>query len=150
MLQEKLRSGELKTFAVCMFDCNDLKVINDQYGHEKGDIYLKAACNLICRTFPHSPVFRVGGDEFTAVLQNEDLRDRRQRLRFFDGEVRAANDSAKEPWEEIHVAKGVAVYDATLDHSVEDVLRRADDLMYCDKKSMKLRRKELSTEEIEP
>ena len=32
-------------FAVCFFDCNDLKVINDRSGHDKGDIYLKGACD---------------------------------------------------------------------------------------------------------
>ena len=46
-----------------------LKLINDTYGHEKGDIYLKTACNAICDVFRHSPVFRMGGDEFAVLLQ---------------------------------------------------------------------------------
>ena len=38
-------------FAIGMFDCNDLKRINDEFGHDRGDTYLKAACRLICRIF---------------------------------------------------------------------------------------------------
>ena len=41
-------------FAVCFFDCNDLKVINDRSGHDKGDIYLKGACATICQVFSAS------------------------------------------------------------------------------------------------
>ena len=40
-----------------MFDCDNLKQINDEYGHDKGNIYLQTACKLICNIFVHSPVF---------------------------------------------------------------------------------------------
>jgi diguanylate cyclase (GGDEF)-like protein len=55
-------------FAIGVFDCDNLKVINDEYGHEKGDIYLKTASDAICSVFQHSPVFRIGGDEFVVVI----------------------------------------------------------------------------------
>ncbi|MBO4733475.1 MAG: diguanylate cyclase, partial [Clostridia bacterium] len=51
-------------FAIGIFDCDNLKGINDEYGHQKGNSYLKTATSLICQTFHYSPVFRVGGDEF--------------------------------------------------------------------------------------
>ncbi|MBO7373902.1 MAG: diguanylate cyclase, partial [Oscillospiraceae bacterium] len=38
----------------------NLKQVNDQYGHDKGDAYIKTASQLICRIFKHSPVFRIG------------------------------------------------------------------------------------------
>ena len=63
-------------FAVVMFDCNWLKEINDAYGHERGDIYLRAASHAICETFTHSPVFRLGGDEFATLLQGSDYTPR--------------------------------------------------------------------------
>ena len=72
-LQEQIDKGtEDLEFAVGVFDCDNLKVINDRYGHDKGDIYLKSATRLICQVFQHSPVFRIGGDEFTVILRNED------------------------------------------------------------------------------
>ena len=41
--------GDAPVFAVGVFDCDNLKLVNDQYGHDKGDVYLKTACRLICR-----------------------------------------------------------------------------------------------------
>ena len=70
-------------FAIGVFDCDNLKYINDFYGHDKGDIYIKKASQLICRTFKHSPVFRIGGDEFAVILENEDFRDRDKLFNLF-------------------------------------------------------------------
>ena len=138
-LQERLDDGaeDAQEFALCMFDCNDLKAINDRYGHDKGDLYLKAACALICRVFQHSPVFRIGGDEFIIVLQNSDFTAREELLRRFDSEAAATRAALLSEWERVSVAKGVAVFDPALDHSVDDVFRRADAGMYQDKKQMK-------------
>ncbi|MBR3313627.1 MAG: GGDEF domain-containing protein [Atopobiaceae bacterium] len=49
-------------FAVGMFDCDNLKVVNDKFGHEKDDVCPMTACHLICRVFQNSPVFRIGGE----------------------------------------------------------------------------------------
>lgn len=66
-------SKEKLEFAVAVFDCDNLKSINENYGHEKGDLYLKTASRLICRIFAMSPVFRIGGDEFSVILQDVDF-----------------------------------------------------------------------------
>lgn len=130
--------GELPPeFAICMFDCNDLKTVNDKYGHDKGDIYLKSACSLICRVFRHSPVFRLGGDEFAAVLRGEDYVNRDALLERFDRRAEEICGQAAHPWERVDAAWGVAIYDPVLDNSVDDVFRRADDDMYKRKRSMK-------------
>lgn len=129
--------GEFPAFAIGMFDCNDLKVINDSFGHEKGDIYLKNACQLICCIFAHSAVFRIGGDEFVAVLQGEDLRDYEQIVQRFDHEAAQINLNAANAWEQVHVARGVARFEPDRDATVDAVLRRADGLMYLDKRLYK-------------
>lgn len=134
------RIGAKPEFAIVMLDCNNLKKINDQYGHEKGDIYLKTACDLICRVFTHSPVFRMGGDEFAVILQHDDYDDRKDLMTRFDVYTEQINLDATEPWEEVHIAKGMAVYDPQKDESVESVLQRADENMYTDKKRSKARR----------
>ncbi|MBR0399451.1 MAG: GGDEF domain-containing protein [Mogibacterium sp.] len=59
-------------FAIIVLDLNGLKAINDAHGHQTGDNFLKAGCHAICDIFDHSPVFRVGGDEFAVVARNRD------------------------------------------------------------------------------
>ena len=137
-MQTKLDSGELQNagFAVCVFDCDDLKAVNDGYGHDKGDIYLQTASRLICKVFQHSPVFRTGGDEFAAVLRNEDLMNREALEEKFEKGMEASL-SAPNRWEQVRVAMGIAVYDETQDRSVIDTVRRADRKMYLNKKKRK-------------
>ena len=54
-----------------MSDCNYLKTVNDQYGHEYGDILLRVEANTLKEIFPEDcPVIRMGGDEFL-ILANE-------------------------------------------------------------------------------
>lgn len=128
-------------FAIGVFDCDDLKLINDRYGHDKGDCYLKNASSLICSVFQHSPVFRTGGDEFTMILQDEEYRNREELARLFEETGDEICASTDEPWEQVRVAKGIAVYDRRMDRSVDDVMRRADKLMYENKFSRKNARK---------
>ena len=70
---------EIKTknidFGVVVFDLNQLKITNDTYGHEVGDKLIATAAKVISDIFKRSPVFRIGGDEFLAVLQNRDLEN---------------------------------------------------------------------------
>ena len=124
-------------FAMVMLDCNELKEINDAFGHEKGDLYLQTSTHIICGVFAHSPVFRIGGDEFVAVLQNGDFDNRENLMKTFDNRASEINTFARNPWDRISLAKGLAVYDPSLDADVDDVLHRADEKMYADKKRMK-------------
>ena len=133
-LDEELeKASEPPQFGVCIFDCNNLKTINDVSGHDKGDLYLKAASRVICRAFSHSPVFRIGGDEFAVVLLNDDFKNRDNNLKEFDRLCSEKREDADVSWERIDIARGVAVYDPAADASVNDVVRRADRLMYEDK-----------------
>lgn len=137
-LQERLNDANAEVaFAIGVFDCDNLKTINDRYGHEKGDVYLRTACRLICRVFQHSPVFRIGGDEFSVVLQNEDLQNRDELTQQFCDAMVEISASAENEWDQVHVSMGIAVYDAQTDHGVNDVLRRADELMYENKRIRK-------------
>ncbi len=128
-------------FGIAMIDLNYLKRVNDTYGHERGNDYLKACCRMVCDVFRHSPVFRVGGDEFVVILEKGDLSaweglvsELRQKMR-----ERAENE-ALQPWEKPSAAVGVALYDASRDHGADDVFKRADAAMYADKQAMKAAR----------
>ena len=135
------QNGDKKIeFAVCMFDCNDLKAVNDTNGHDKGDIYLKETAAIICEVFDHSPVFRVGGDEFAALLLNKDYENREELIRIFDEKCAEKRQDSSLAWEKVDVARGMAVYDPEEDKSVNDVVRRADKLMYENKWNVKAER----------
>ena len=137
-MQKKIDAGEESTeFAIGVFDCDDLKSVNDLYGHDKGDVYLKTASRVICRVFQHSPVFRIGGDEFAVVLRNDDFRYREELLASFEKATARASAEAENRWEQVHVAIGIAVYDPIQDHSVIDTMRRADKAMYVNKRKRK-------------
>ncbi len=126
-------------FAIGIFDCDELKVINDNFGHDKGDMYLKNSSHLICRVFKCSPVYRIGGDEFAVVFQNEDYKNREELADQFVKKSAEICSFASGPWEKIRVAMGIAVYDEKIDRSVQDVIRRADELMYENKQERKKR-----------
>ena len=129
--------GEPLKYAICFFDCNDLKTINDRYGHEKGDLYLKTSCTTICQVYAHCPVFRIGGDEFAAVLLNAQYDRREELLELFDQRCFDLCAVAANPWERVNIARGMAEYDPETDSSAEDVVRRADGKMYENKRSQK-------------
>lgn len=142
-MQEAIDSGaQEQAFAIGVFDCDQLKLINDRYGHDKGDIYLKKAAHIICEVFKHSPVFRMGGDEFAVILENEDYMDRDALLEQFDKTAETVNEAAAEPWEEVHISKGFAVFAPSEDSAVTDVMQRADQLMYENKRERKKQRKQ--------
>lgn len=135
-LQQKMDT-QSPEYGIIMADCNHLKRINDTYGHEKGDSYLKASCSLLCNIFHRSPVFRVGGDEFVIVLTGHDFENRQELLgRAADAMRQTQEKPNAQPWEQISIAIGVALYRPGEDKTVEDVYVRADQAMYAEKVRM--------------
>ncbi|MDO5703278.1 MAG: GGDEF domain-containing protein, partial [Lachnospiraceae bacterium] len=130
-LTDDLRSGQ-GTFGIAVVDMNNLKKLNDTYGHEKGDIAIKKMCSIICDVFGHSQVYRYGGDEFVVILKNRDIENADALVKEFN--IRSEATTGR-PWEKVSAAIGYAVYDG--DDTVNDVFRRADSNMYERKKEMK-------------
>lgn len=131
-LETAIEGGELTEYGVVVFDVNDLKTINDTLGHKVGDEYIKSGCSIICRHFDHSPVFRIGGDEFVAILKGSDYANRETLLETFQKVIRENQENGS-----VIVASGLAVYDALTDSSYDDVFRRADKSMYEQKQVLK-------------
>jgi len=129
-LQRKLECGLQKRFAFVVCDVNELKKINDTKGHHEGDLWLKKACGIITQTYCHSPVFRIGGDEFVVILQNRDYENRQELLEQIKFEV-----FCNQKIGDVVVAVGMSEYRE--DKDVEDIFKRADDAMYQDKKMLK-------------
>jgi diguanylate cyclase (GGDEF)-like protein len=130
--------GSAAKFGLAVIDLNDLKKINDTYGHEKGDIAIKKLCGIVCAIFSHSPVYRIGGDEFTVILQGQDLDNIKTLLKNFDSIVKNLNENDKlEPWEKVTASIGYAVFDADRDGTPDGTFRQADRAMYMQKQKMK-------------
>ena len=136
-LQAEMDDG-FSDFGIAMIDLNFLKKINDTYGHDKGNTSIARLCRIVCEVFEHSPVFRIGGDEFVVILKGSDFNNRESLVAQFEREVigRSADESL-DPWERVSAAIGVGVCRKGTDIIVADVLRRADELMYHRKKEMK-------------
>ena len=124
-------------FAIAVFDCDDLKAINDVHGHDKGNVYLKNSCHLMCRVFSKSVVYRIGGDEFAIILLGEDYEHREKLREQFLEKSADICALSKEDWEQIRVSVGIATYDPNIDSSAEDVMIHADHLMYANKRDRK-------------
>ena len=125
-------------YALVMVDMNNLKLVNDTCGHEKGDICIQAICRIICQSFPHSPVYRVGGDEFIVILEGDDYRERDTLIRSITETFRENAANTTLPlWERVVGAVGCAVFDPATDRGTDDVLKRADQAMYEQKRAIK-------------
>lgn len=123
-----------------MIDLNDLKKTNDLYGHDCGNVSLRLLSNTICAVFAHSPVFRIGGDEFTVILKGRDYNEIEILAMEFHARMEAfasPDASGLEPWERISAAMGYALFDPAVDKGTADVFRRADEQMYFNKRQMK-------------
>jgi diguanylate cyclase (GGDEF)-like protein len=138
---EKDKRGSVPPFAVVVFDCNNLKTVNDQNGHDKGDIYLKNTAQVICEVFDHSPVFRIGGDEFTAILIGKDYENRKKLLQMFDEKCAEMRKHESDVWKQVDVARGIAEYNPQEEETISDVVRRADKNMYENKWNTKEERR---------
>ncbi|MCR5399362.1 MAG: GGDEF domain-containing protein, partial [Lachnospiraceae bacterium] len=137
-VQDNINKGmDYLQFALVVCDANNLKKTNDTEGHVTGDEYIKGSANLLCVIFDHSPVFRVGGDEFVVFLRGSDyinrdelmnrLRDRiLENLRLGSGPV---------------IASGMAEYDSKTDSTVSEIFNRADKEMYENKQLLKKKEK---------
>ena len=131
-IDQEIGRGVKEAFAVAVCDVNGLKHINDTLGHKAGDQYIKDACKVICNVFRHSPVFRMGGDEFAVILNGEDYGIRGELLRMMTERSRGV-----EIGEGVIIACGLSEYRKGEDASLSAVFERADVMMYDNKKMLK-------------
>lgn len=144
-LEEQMRLGRPE-FALVVLDINGLKYINDTYGHDFGDMLIINCSRIICRTFLHSPVFRIGGDEFVVVLENTDYKEYPQLLEKLQTNIDLHNESARADTQ-ISIARGIAIHSSESDLVLANIFKRADDAMYQNKAAMKAKEKCKATEE---
>lgn len=121
---------------IVTFDLNELKHCNDTYGHAAGDIYIQDAAKLLARAFePGGRCYRIGGDEFCAVVENATEKWIDGRIHELEYLERQYNHDAREV--QMHIAHGYAIFDEQIDSDIEETRGRADVKMYENKKAIK-------------
>ena len=109
---------------IIYLDINGMKRMNDEYGHNHGDIALMHTGNIIRLLFPDDYLYRIGGDEFVVICQGigEEL---------FETKVRELRQSFMS---EKKYSVSIGKYWSENNGDIRSVLFRADELMYQDKK----------------
>lgn len=129
-LEYTIKETEEPKFAISIIDINDLKYVNDNMGHQAGDKWIREACRIVCTTFKHSPVFRVGGDEFCVISQGDDYENLEELVQVIRDHNKEAVASGG-----VVIACGTAKY--SKGDAVADIYKRADDAMYANKVELK-------------
>ena len=138
-LQEKLReelviNNETKKGALFFVDMDDLKAINDNFGHSSGDHVIITAGNILCRVLGKDAfVSRLGGDEFIAVLS--DL-EREAASAVAEQVIRELGCEYAVAGRQVHLSAslGVALYPED-GETEEELLKRSDSAMYAAKRA---------------
>ena len=139
-INKQIISKEDVDFAVVVVDINDLKKVNDSYGHEYGDILIQNAASVLKKVW-RKDSYRIGGDEFAVVLMNADNMKIKKDILLFETEMETfrKHNSGEEFY--LQMAVGMTVYNPETDVEYMDVFRRADSAMYEDKKQKKMKSK---------
>ncbi len=135
-VNQEIREKTAK-FALIMFDINNLKMTNDTYGHEQGDYLIVTAADLMKQIFGKENMYRIGGDEFVIFLRQELADSYQERMTEFYRRLDGLNKEKQFVWGELKIAGGATVFDGKKDAVYGDVFRRADNLMYENKKLQK-------------
>lgn len=136
-LNNMIKAKECMPFAVCMMDVNNIKTTNDTYGHVFGCALIVETGQYLKKLYSTSRLFHIGGDEFVAVIFGSDYDNLDKVIAKFDKKME--NYYIKKEGIDIRltVARGVTKYDPEKDTRYRDVLERADELMYQNKKEIK-------------
>lgn len=130
--------------AIVVADLNNLKRVNDSYGHAAGDALLVLFANLVREQWPQGHFFRIGGDEFLMVLPGTDeagvkheIDTLRQRC------LQVSHPAAPGEWGQPSAAMGHAMRESAA-VSLDQCIAEADQRMYQSKALMKKRRSDVA------
>jgi diguanylate cyclase (GGDEF)-like protein len=135
----QISSKQLSNSGIAMLDLNNLKHFNDVHGHGMGDYYIIISSEIIKDAFSScGTVYRIGGDEFCIITENlsiEDFMKIREHIEDYMGTL-------KMPSSDLHmgISAGFAQFNPSLDHTLRDTMKRADELMYQRKIELKKHR----------
>lgn len=128
---ERLQLSRMFPVSIIVADMDNLKGINDRFGHLKGDEVLKTVAGCFKEAFRAEEIIaRIGGDEFGVLLPNTDSAPANEAI------TRLKLRLASVACEYISLSIGMAT--SHLEEELSHVLKRADDLMYREKMSKRV------------
>ncbi|MBQ3296008.1 MAG: diguanylate cyclase [Erysipelotrichaceae bacterium] len=132
-IEEKI-TDKSADFSITIFDINDLKGINDYYGHQYGDLIIKAAADSLSSVFGIEDVYRIGGDEFIVIKENMDLKQMKEKVKEVNSKIKLYDETEMEHKGTLSLSAGSTAYNPKKDRNFREIFKRADDLMYSNKK----------------
>lgn len=124
---EMLQQGNIKV-TLCYLDLDGLKYVNDKYGHNEGDIYIRNFVSLIQNSFRNSDLFaRIGGDEFCIVLPNSHRESVEKKLDELLHEFITENEKS---YPRSFSYGLVEISDWSCGQTIEELIKMADAEMY--------------------
>ena len=134
-LDKQVENGKITEFAVILMDLNNLKATNDAYGHRYGCHLVVRCGHTLPNYFTSSKLFHIGGDEFVAIVLDEDYKNFDALIKKFSDELSYSLVEYEGQKLIFSVAHGYAKHEKGLKY--KDVLQIADDKMYENKKMLK-------------
>ncbi|MBC8412348.1 diguanylate cyclase [bacterium] len=132
--QYKLAARSKNELLLIYLDLDNLKQINDRFGHAEGDYALKSAAKILKKTFRDSDIIaRIGGDEFAVLLTKVNPSLEPVVIRHLADNLLTYNQS-KEKGYNLSLSSGIATYSPDLPVSINELLSEADSMMYKNKK----------------
>lgn len=122
---------------VLFLDLDGLKSINDKYGHDEGDIFIKTMGNILNQTRRHGELLmRYGGDEFVVLSQGYTDEDAKDYIKRVQQEIEKYNASTQKPYL-LDASMGYNIVKPADNMNLEDLIEVADREMYKAKKEKK-------------
>lgn len=114
-------------------DLDNLKKINDQYGHNEGDYAISQAAEILNKTFRSTDIIcRLGGDEFTVLIEDASLTDEDKIRRRIQHYCDLHNNSSQKPYQ-LSMSIGASSFTPDSDKSFETLMKEADLALYEEK-----------------
>ena len=141
MAKQQITLAELQGNGMILIytDLDGMKGINDKLGHTIGDLAISDTANALLKTFRRADMIaRIGGDEFVILATETPGTDIETLISRLKENLNTYNDKPNRNYE-LKLSVGVARYDPTQPCSLEELLSKADTLMYEDKQKKKFK-----------
>ncbi|HDY7421388.1 TPA: sensor domain-containing diguanylate cyclase [Vibrio vulnificus] len=117
-------------YSIAYLDLNGFKPINDQFGHQEGDLALKAFADTMKKSFRESDVFaRLGGDEFVVFMSGASRAVAQIAIQRFTEALQRYNQSANRGYD-LSFCAGIVSVEPDANISLDELLSQADKAMY--------------------
>jgi len=115
----------LKSYGVLIVCVDNLFKVRNKFGSTKAGVLLQTASRLVCKTYDHSPVFRVSDNEFVVILMHEDLKNNESLFEKLKSGA-ASTVGAENPWERVTLSIGVSFCDDAQESSLSKEYGKAE------------------------